>query len=700
MGELLDGLVTGLPVGARAQIVERADGIPLYTIETVRGLLDKGVLEKGDDGSLRLVAELGELEVPPGLTALIGSRLDALEPDERRLVKECSVLGGSFPREAIEAISDVDATQIEGLLSSLVRKEVLAVRADKLSPERGQYAFTQSLIRSVAYDMLTKAERRTRHLRTAEHLQSAFPDEGAEVAEVIAAHLYDAYTAASDGADAEELRARACRAYVLAAERAGTVGALEGAESAYLKAVELSSDEAEQASFKESAGRTAWRAGWNDRALELLEAAAGEHATAGRLVDAARATGWVGQALSSLGKGELAIARIREALASLEGTTAPPDVVAELHSALAVILVFAGHREEATESLEAALTLSQHHQLAETLANSLDTKGTLLSMAGRNDEALAMYALSIDVARRHGITQAELRSEPNLADLCMTRDLPAAEEHARAALGLARRWGGRGIESLAVANLMYVLIETGRFDEALQLGNELFEAADDEVPGAEVVRFRLAHLEALRGNVDVARQHLSKCGPESDDVQYKASYAAAQAAVALAGGDGRQALEVARAAIHAALEGGMGLAHEAARYCFPVTIDAALATGEIEEAERMAEMMASRPAGEVPPFLHAHTSRAKALVAGARGDAKDMEEKIVAAEAAFSELGYPYWAARTQLDRAEWLARVDRPDEAATLAHAAAAVFEEMGAAPMVARAQELFEAEVSQSRH
>ena len=80
-----------------ARIVERAEGIPLYAIETVRGLLDKGVLEKGDDGLLHLVGELGELEIPPGLTALIASRLDALGPDERRLVKECSVLGGSFP---------------------------------------------------------------------------------------------------------------------------------------------------------------------------------------------------------------------------------------------------------------------------------------------------------------------------------------------------------------------------------------------------------------------------------------------------------------------------------------------------------------------------------------------------------------------------------------------------------------------------
>ena len=71
--------------------MERAEGIPLYAIETVRGLLDKGVVEKGDDGALHLVGELGELEIPPGLTALIASRLDAL--GTRRAPAREGVLG-------------------------------------------------------------------------------------------------------------------------------------------------------------------------------------------------------------------------------------------------------------------------------------------------------------------------------------------------------------------------------------------------------------------------------------------------------------------------------------------------------------------------------------------------------------------------------------------------------------------------------
>ena len=436
---MLDGLVRGLPAAARARIVERAEGIPLYAIETVRGLLDKGVLEKGDDGALHLVGELGELEIPPGLTALIASRLDALGPDERRLVKECSVLGGSFPRQAIEAISDTDPAQLDELLSSLVRKEVLTVRADKLSPERGHYAFTQSLIRSVAYDMLTRAERRARHLTTAEHLRTTFPDEGAEVAEVIAAHLYDAFKASGEDPDADELRARACRAYVLAAERAESVGAPEAAEAAFLKAVELSSDEGESASLTERAGRMAYDAGWAERAADHFEKAIAAHLDAGRVVEAAWVTAWLGPALHSVGRGEQGIARIRQALASLEGTTAPPEVIAELQAKLGGALVLAGHGDEATGAIEVALTLAQHHELAEPLAYALSSKANLLGFAGRAEEARALYVASAEVARRHGITQREMIAEGNLGFQCGILDLPGAEDHTRIALAIARR---------------------------------------------------------------------------------------------------------------------------------------------------------------------------------------------------------------------------------------------------------------------
>ena len=46
MEELLTGLVPGLPDALRDQILARAEGVPLYAVETVRMLLDRGLLSR------------------------------------------------------------------------------------------------------------------------------------------------------------------------------------------------------------------------------------------------------------------------------------------------------------------------------------------------------------------------------------------------------------------------------------------------------------------------------------------------------------------------------------------------------------------------------------------------------------------------------------------------------------------------------
>ena len=50
---------------------------------------------------------------------------------------------------------------------------MLTVSADPLSPERGSYGFAQELLRQVAYDTLSRRDRKARHLTVAAHLRTA-----------------------------------------------------------------------------------------------------------------------------------------------------------------------------------------------------------------------------------------------------------------------------------------------------------------------------------------------------------------------------------------------------------------------------------------------------------------------------------------------------------------------------------------------
>jgi predicted ATPase len=58
-------------------------------------LIDEGQLERGD-GSWRLAGRLDRLDAPPTIRALLSTRLDLLEDDERRVLGPAAVVARSF----------------------------------------------------------------------------------------------------------------------------------------------------------------------------------------------------------------------------------------------------------------------------------------------------------------------------------------------------------------------------------------------------------------------------------------------------------------------------------------------------------------------------------------------------------------------------------------------------------------------------
>ncbi|TMB83856.1 MAG: hypothetical protein E6J39_05570, partial [Chloroflexi bacterium] len=104
MRALLAGLVPGLPDEAARAIVQRAEGVPLYAVETIRMLIDRGAIGRSSDGvQYELVGDLPDLAVPETLHALIAARLDTIEPEDRALITDAAVLGLSFTIPALQA---------------------------------------------------------------------------------------------------------------------------------------------------------------------------------------------------------------------------------------------------------------------------------------------------------------------------------------------------------------------------------------------------------------------------------------------------------------------------------------------------------------------------------------------------------------------------------------------------------------------
>ncbi|HEY3185906.1 MAG TPA: AAA family ATPase, partial [Solirubrobacteraceae bacterium] len=311
MQGLLEGLVPGLPVALREQILARAEGVPLYAMETVRMLLDRGLLERAGE-TYRPTGPVGALEVPETLHALIAARLDGLAGAERALLQDAAVLGKTFSVPALAALAGAPAETIEPLLRALVRKEVLWLHADVRSPDRGRYGFLQDLVRHVAYQTLARSERRARHLAAAKILRETWGGEEREIVEVLAAHYLQAYRADTEAADAGTIKVEAREMLVRAAERAASLAAADDALRYFEQAAELTDEPLARAAVLERAGEMARRAGRPEQAQAHLEQALA--LLGGRETHAAaRASARLGEVFWSRGKVDEALACMQPA---------------------------------------------------------------------------------------------------------------------------------------------------------------------------------------------------------------------------------------------------------------------------------------------------------------------------------------------------------------------------------------------------
>ena len=497
MTQLLDGVAPGLPRPFVRRIVERAAGVPLFAVETIRMLVDDGRLVRDGD-AFKLVGEVGELAVPESLRGLVIARLDGLDHDDRALIQDAAVLGQTFTVDALAALTGRSVEALAASLRSLVRREILALISDPGSPERGQYSFIQGVIREVAYETLARKERRARHLAAARYFETLDSD---ELAGVLASHYLDAYRATPAGPEADALAAQARVALRGAAERAASLGSHGSALGYFEKALTVTTDPAERTALSEAAATAAFRAARFDVSERYGQLALDAHRAAGDEAGIARAAVLIVQPLFAVGKTIESAALLEAALADCPNDPDAAEVVtlrAELGRALMV-----SNDRRGLELVERSLIEAERLRLVPTIADALVTKAAFLDMGGRSVEGVALVRGAIDLAVDHGLVNIEFRARSNLASQLWSDDTRAALRLATEARERARSLGLR--EHFRWLSWMCVGLNMslGSFDDASRLVTEVEEADLVEFDLDSVYGTR-AVLAAYRGQAEEA----------------------------------------------------------------------------------------------------------------------------------------------------------------------------------------------------
>ena len=678
MRTLLGGLAPGLPEAVVAQILQRAEGIPLYAVETVRMLADQGLLTP-TEGSYRPVGDLdtgdlSRLAVPETLQALIAARLDSLEPADRSLLQDASILGQTFTIAALAALTGDPPEGLDPPLRSLVRREVLVLDADPRSPERGQYGFGQAIIREVAYGTLSKADRRVKHLAAARYWENLGDD---ELAGVLASHYLEAYRASPSGPEAETLAAQARVALRGAAERAVALHSYDQALAYYEQALSVTEEPSDRATLMEAAAAAA-RSGARFDASERYLRSVIDHARAtGDRRLQARVSARLATIVQYTATAQDVIAYAEAALAELDELGDDPGVI-ELTAELARGYYLAEDKTRAIEVADRALRAAERQNLVPVITEALITKGSVMAATDQPREGTALLRGALSLAEHHGLLSEQLRAINNTSAMLIADDPSEALAVARGGIDLLRRLGMREWLPL-YGNAATSAFLAGDWDLALRFHDE-FEPEQILAIAKVETEAASASILSLRGMVEQAERRLlharevAEHGPA--DTQVAANVAIGEGFLALAQGDlraafdkGTQAGRITHIAVYWAI--GCDLAARAALW--------------MQDAKRAREALR---AFEEVPFRGAWVDAALATVrAGVAALAGRRPEAVTGYQEAARAWRDKRWLPGLGFTLLETVALLGHEDALARSAvQEAREVFTRLGAAPLLER--------------
>jgi class 3 adenylate cyclase len=672
MRQLLDGLVGNLPESLRDELVRRADGIPLYAVETVRSLIDRDVVVPAGgryvvDEEAAGALDLAQLSPPASLHALLAARLDALTPDERRVVQDGSVLGLTFTRTGIEALTTTD-TDLDQVLSSLRRKEILGVDNDPRSPERGQYRFVQALLRGVAYDTLSRRDRKSRHIAVAQHLSTNV--EGDAIAGVLAQHYLDAAAAVPEDDDVAALQEMAGAMLERAALHAADVGAPVDALSHYAQLMSLTvADEtvrrvaiASVQLAKRAGTRIAQVTEWVERGLQLAQGADNEDDRLALLLGRSNLRFAIGVDFSGA---------LQDAETVLAASTGVPERVHLLGGAarqLSVGAQISGDYTTAQRAAVAALEDVERYGDDAEFAMLLDSLAMWFGLAGyRRLTALVRHAAASQYGVRH--PQA-ISLYGNLAAGLVHDDPAGAVEAAQQAIECARTFGMN--EVMGLGHLLASYLNLGQWTDAEQVLRERAAGEPSELIDWETYLLAISAVLAWeKGDPDVMLP-ANDAGEDSADAVVAGwwlMYDAVRSAY-----DGHLAAGAQKAVEGLGRVGSIGVANEDLPLAYSLAVEMLLETGDHATLARVTAPLAELPLGPRFKLLHAQLLRVQALLSTAPLDGLRQAVQVLDA------MGAAFWAARVRVDLAAALASAGDTAAATTTLAAAEPFLREIGA--------------------
>ncbi|HSH04741.1 MAG TPA: adenylate/guanylate cyclase domain-containing protein [Anaerolineae bacterium] len=455
--------VDDIPGLLRDLIVKKADGNPFYVEEMIKMLIEDGIIIKDTPHWWVDISRLDPERIPSTLTGVLQALLDRLEPAERTLLQQASVIGRTFWDGALLHMSQAEATPltttaVDDLLQKLRDKEMIFRRRSSAFAYTQELIFKHAILRDVTYESVLKRQRRLYHRLVADWLIDNTGGRQSEFAGLIAEHLYRG-----------EDFSRAVRFLQAAGAQAADQYANQEAIDYFSRALGIVDPDDAQTQYDlllareqvfDLQGERVWQAQDLERLIEIVA----ELPLDQQAVIALREANYSG----IMHNYEETITAAQWAL-ELGTALEQPYAQAKGHFHWGWALRRLQQTEQAEEHINHALQLARDADLPQVEADCLRSLAHIFDKKDKDDRALQLYEEALAIYRRLGDRRGEGRALNGLGNLASERrEYATARRYYEQNLAISQAIGDRSGEAWAWWWLGQICLQQKQFEEALQ----------------------------------------------------------------------------------------------------------------------------------------------------------------------------------------------------------------------------------------
>jgi tetratricopeptide (TPR) repeat protein len=448
-----------------ARLYDETEGNPFFLTETLRALVDEGMLYRNEQGTWstpwdNVTNDYATLPLPGSVVQSIQGRLERLPAPLADALGLAAVIGRSISFELWQQASNIPEAELLTAGDELCARGLLfhaentALSTDMADAD---YIFAHDQIRHVAYENLAAPRRRSHHKKVAQALTILAPDKP----EALAYHWSAAQVWDKAAAYHQQAGEQAMQVYALADALNHFTQALEGLERLpgapdLLRQYELRLGREKiydlQGARQAQTVELAALAG-------LADALGDDHRRAEVALRQARQADLTSDFPNTIAAASRAV--------KLARATQDAPIEIEGHMEWGWALLMQGEHSPAQMQFDEALALARRADLRRLEADGLHGLGTVYLVTGEYAEGRKFFQQVLKIADQVDIRPRQATALANLGYIATAQgDHTASKQYSQQALQIHRQTGDQRGAALVMQNLADVYLEEGEFAAA------------------------------------------------------------------------------------------------------------------------------------------------------------------------------------------------------------------------------------------